>query len=214
MVPISDRATPTIPVYGNAPKTQRLGLVIGGSLSKGLDVRLERLVSTEELAVGSYAVVRGQRKRFFSMITDVLLGVASEDVLLNPPDLADDFLREVHLGTSTFGLLHLSPMLVLEQGEADPRPVKTVPGHFSEVTAASQDEVDEVFGEEGLRRQPGRALLPRRPPLDMDNVKVTLNLERLVERSSAACSARAAPARPSSAACCWPASSATGWRST
>ena len=82
--------------YDNAPKTQRLGLVIGGSLSKGLDVRLEREVSTEELAVGSYAVVRGQRKRFFSMITDVLLGVASEDVLLNPPDLADDFLREVH----------------------------------------------------------------------------------------------------------------------
>ena len=170
--------------HGNAPKTQRLGLVIGGSLSKGLDVRLERLVSTEELAVGSYAVVRGQRKRFFSMITDVLLGVASEDVLLNPPDLADDFLREVHLGTSTFGLLHLSPMLVLEQGEADPRPVKTVPGHFSEVRSASQEEVSEVFGEEGFDSSRGAHFFHVGQPLDMGDVKVTLSLERLVERSS------------------------------
>ncbi len=170
--------------YDNAPKTQRLGLVIGGSLSKGLDVRLEREVSTEELAVGSYAVVRGQRKRFFSMITDVLLGVASEDVLLNPPDLADDFLREVHLGTSTFGLLHLSPMLVLEQGEADPRPVKTVPGHFSEVRSASQEEVSEVFGEEGFDSSRGAHFFHVGQPLDMADVKVTLSLERLVERSS------------------------------
>jgi uncharacterized protein len=170
--------------HGNAPKTQRLGLVIGGSLSKGLDVRLEREISTEELAVGSYAVVRGQRKRFFSMITDVLLGVASEDVLLNPPDLADDFLREVHLGTSTFGLLHLSPMLVLEQGEADPRPVKTVPGHFSEVRSASQEEVSEVFGEEGYDSSRNAHFFHVGQPLDMGDVKVTLSLERLVERSS------------------------------
>ncbi len=134
--------------------------------------------------MGSYAVVRGQRKRFFSMITDVLLGVASEDVLLNPPDLADDFLREVHLGTSTFGLLHLSPMLVLEQGEADPRPVKTVPGHFSEVRSASQEEVSEVFGEEGFDSSRDAHFFHVGQPLDMGDVKVTLSLERLVERSS------------------------------
>jgi hypothetical protein len=164
--------------------THRLGLVIGGSLSKGLDVRLDRQVSTEDLAVGSYAVVRGLRKRFFSMITDVQLGAASDEVLLNPPDLGDDFLREVHLGTSTFGLLHLSPMLVLEEGLPDPRPVKTVPGHFSEVREASQEEVSEVFGEEGYDKARDAHYFHVGQPLDMVDVKVTLSLERLVERSS------------------------------
>ncbi|MER2599215.1 MAG: ATP-binding protein [Caldilineales bacterium] len=162
-----------------------LGLVIGGSLSKGLEVRLDRAINTEDQAVGSYVVVRGAGKRFFSMITDVLLGAASDEVTLNPPDLSDPFLNEIHRGASTFGLLHLSPMLVLEaDAGGEPRPVKTVPGHFSEVRAASQDEVSEVFGEEG--HDPNRAthFFHVGNPLDMGDVKVTLSLERLVERSS------------------------------
>ena len=86
------------------PATQRLGVVISGSLSRGLEVRLDRRVTTEELAVGSYVVIRGQQKRFFSMITDVQLSAASDDLLLNPPDLSDPFLREVHVC-----LLYTSP---------------------------------------------------------------------------------------------------------
>ncbi len=163
--------------------TQRLGMVIGGSLSKGLDVRLEREVSTEDLAVGSYAVVTGQSKRFFSMITDVQLGAASDEVTLNPPDMSDDFLRAVHLGTSTFGLIHLSPMLTLDES-GEPRPVKTVPGHFSVVRAARQEEVSEVFGREGHDEARAAHFFHIGQPLDMVDVKVTLSLERLVERSS------------------------------
>ncbi len=164
--------------------TQRYGMVVAGSLSKGLEVRLDREMETEALAVGSYAVVRGRQKRFFSMITDVQLGASNPDIAINPPDVAEDFLREVHLGTSTFGVIHLTPMLVLEDGE--PRPVKTVPGHFSEVRAASQEEVSEVFGEEGTARVGDKDVhyFHVGNPLDMADVKVTLSLERLVERSS------------------------------
>ncbi len=163
--------------------TQRLGMVIGGSLSQGLDVRLEREVSTEELAVGSYVVVRGQSKRFFSMITDVKLGATSDEMTLNPPDISDPFLAAVHLGTSTFGLVHLSPMLALDEG-GEPRPVKTVPGHFSAVRPASQEEVSEVFGVEGFDAERKAHFFHVGQPLDMEDVKVTLSLERLVERSS------------------------------
>ncbi|MCB0257106.1 MAG: DUF87 domain-containing protein, partial [Anaerolineae bacterium] len=164
------------------PATQRLGMVISGSLSRGLEVRLDRRVSTEELAVGSYAVIRGQQKRFFSMITDVLLGTASDDLLLSPPDLSDPFLREVHVGTSTFGIVHLTPMLALEDGE--PRPVKTIPAHFSEVRQASQEEVNEVFGEEGYDKARDTHFFHVGNPLDMEDVKITLDLKRFVERSS------------------------------
>jgi len=47
------------------PASRRLGLIVGGSLSRGLEVRLEREVSTEELAVGSYVVVRGRAASLF-----------------------------------------------------------------------------------------------------------------------------------------------------
>jgi DNA helicase HerA-like ATPase len=164
---------------------QRLGMVVGGSLSQGLEVRLEREVSTEELAVGSYAVVRGQSKRFFSMITDVQLGAASEEFMLNPPDMSDDFLAAVHRGVSAFGLVHLSPMLALDdEAGGEPRPVKTVPGHFSPVRAASQEEVSEVFGVEGYDKERDAHFFHVGQPLEMEDVKVTLSLERLVERSS------------------------------
>ena len=165
------------------PQHDKLGVVIGGSLSMGLAVRLDRERSTEELAVGSYVVVRGQSKRFFSMITDVELGATSDEVTLNPPDISDPFLAAVHLGTSAFGLVHLSPMLVLDES-GEPRPVKTVPGHFSAVRAASQEEVSEVFGVEGHDKERNAHFFHVGQPLDMEDVKVTLSLERLVERSS------------------------------
>ena len=38
----------------------KLGVVIGGSLSEGLEVKLDRDVSLEELAVGRYVVARGR----------------------------------------------------------------------------------------------------------------------------------------------------------
>ena len=37
-------------------RTDKLGVVIGGSLSEGLEVKLDRDVSLEELAVGHYVV--------------------------------------------------------------------------------------------------------------------------------------------------------------
>ena len=57
----------------NEPTDKVLGVVVGGSLSKGLEVKLDRDTSTEETAVGRYVVVQGQSRRFFSMITDVML---------------------------------------------------------------------------------------------------------------------------------------------
>ncbi len=174
---------PSEAVTGDRPEHEKLGMVIGGSLSQGLDVRLAREVSTEELAVGSYVVVRGASKRFFSMITDVELGAASEEFMLNPPDMSDAFLSAVHLGVSAFGLIHLSPMLMLDEG-GEPRPVKTVPGHFSAVRPASQDEVSEVFGTEGYDKEREAHFFHVGQPLEMEDVKVTLSLERLVERSS------------------------------
>ena len=82
--------------------------------------------------------------------------------------------------------MHLSPLLILENDKDEPKPVKTVPEHFTPVSTASQAEVDQVFGPEGERKVGGKDVhfFHIGAPLDMEGVKITLNLERLVERSS------------------------------
>jgi DNA helicase HerA-like ATPase len=90
-----------------------LGSVIQGSLSKGLEVRLHADVSVEDMRVGKFLVVRGVRSHFFCMLTDVSLGTSSARILSNPPNPEDDFLLAVLAGSSTYGTIELSPMLML-----------------------------------------------------------------------------------------------------
>ncbi len=163
-------------LIGDGPKP--LGVVVGGSLSKGLEVKLDRDTSTEETAVGRYVVVQGQSRRFFSMITDVMLDATDPRWAKVAPDMRDDFMRDVMIGTNTFGLLHVSPMLMLEEGSEEAKPVKTVPGHFARVVEATAEDVNKIFGEE----QPGYFFVGE--PLDMDGIRIYLNLKRFVERSS------------------------------
>jgi hypothetical protein len=62
-----------------------LGVVVQGSLSHGLEVRLYGDVSVEEMRVGKFLVVQGRRSKFFCILTDVALGTASPRILINPP---------------------------------------------------------------------------------------------------------------------------------
>ncbi len=160
-------------------EARRLGIVVGGSLSKGLSVKLDRGAVVEGMAVGRYVVVHGLTgRRFFSIITDVALDATNPAIEKTPPDTSDRFLAQVYQGTSTFGRLEVSPMLVLDEASGEPKPVKTVPGHFSPVYEATEEDVNRVFGaEDEFHFYVGT-------PLDMEHVRVHLNLERLVERSS------------------------------
>ncbi|MCB9079181.1 MAG: ATP-binding protein [Anaerolineaceae bacterium] len=157
--------------------TQKLGTVMSGSLSKGLEVKLDPSAPIEEMAVGRYVIVEGEQLKFFGMITDVALDNTNPQIEKTPPDVSDPFLREVYAGFSTFGRIHISPMLVLDQAAEEPRPVKTIPGHFSLVRAADEDDVNMVFGAEDEQH------FHIGEPLDMENVHVNLDLVRMVERS-------------------------------
>ncbi len=162
-----------------AEQVRRLGIVSGGALSKGLSIKLDRGALVEGMAVGRYVVVHGQTgRRFFSIITDVALDSTNPAIEKTPPDTSDPFLAQVYQGSSAFGRLEVSPMLVLDEGADEPKPVKTVPAHFSPVYEATEDDVNRVFGAADERH------FYVGTPLDMENVRVCLNLERLVERSS------------------------------
>jgi hypothetical protein len=156
---------------------RRLGVVVGGSLSKGLDVKLDRETVIEDLAVGRYVVVRGQHKRFFCMITDVMLDATNPAIRSDPPDLSDPFLREIYSGTAAFGTIHVAPMLVIDVDEGEPKPVKTIPSHFMPVDIATSQDVNDVFGAED------RTHFNIGAPLELEETQINLDLVRLVERS-------------------------------
>lgn len=165
----------------NQENSEKLGIVVSGSLTKGIEVRLDSSASGEDMGVGRYVAIEGERRRFFGMITDVSLGVTDQKLTLTPPDVADSFIAEVLAGTSTYGTLHISPYLTIG-GDADsliegPQPVKTIPGHFSMVNLASERDIELVFGKEDEQR------FWIGNPLDMET-KLCLNLEEFVKRSN------------------------------
>ncbi len=162
-------------------ETKRLGIVTSGSLTKGVEVRLDSSASVEDMAVGRYVTIEGEKQRFFGMITDVSLGVIDQKLTLTPPDVSDPFMAEVLAGTSTYGTIHVSPYLTIGGNVASllegAQSVKTVPSHFSTVNLASQRDVELVFGGEDEKR------FYIGTPLDMET-KVCLDLEELVKRSN------------------------------
>jgi DNA helicase HerA-like ATPase len=160
---------------------QRLGIVTAASLEKGVDVRLDSPISVEDMVVGRYVTIEGKMRRFFGMITDVSLGVTDARLAISPPDVSDPFIAEVLNGTSTFGMLHVTPMLTIGADARSllegPQPVKTIPGHFSAVNLATERDMELVFGREDTQR------FHIGNPLDMET-RLCLNLEEFVKRTN------------------------------
>ncbi|HEY71459.1 MAG TPA: ATP-binding protein [Anaerolineae bacterium] len=165
---------------GPKPSDLPLGVVVGGSLSTGLTVKIHPAFTVEKLAVGRYVVIRGRQtdRTFFGIITDIGLDATDADLARRPPMPDEDFSAEVLSGEIAYGTMHVSPMLMLDEDQDQPRPVKTIPGHFSAVFEASAKDVDRVFGTED------KTHFYVGTPLDMESVQVNLDLARFIERSA------------------------------
>jgi hypothetical protein len=96
-----------------------------------------------------------------------------------PPAADAEFVRQVYAGTTTFGRLHVAPMLIVEAGDDEPRPVKTVPSHFTPVIEASPEDVKLIFGDASRE-----GYLNIGEPLEMEGIPLALDLARFAERSS------------------------------
>ena len=165
----------------NLDERTRLGAIVSGSLTRGVEVKLDASVSVEDMAVGRYVAIEGEKRRFFGMITDVSLEAIDSRVTITPPDISDPFIAQVVAGTTTYGKLRVLPMLTIGSDAVSilegPQPAKTVPTHFSEVKLASQRDVELVFGAEDDKR------FYVGTPLDMET-KVCLDVSEFVKRSN------------------------------
>ena len=157
-----------------------LGMVVGGALSRGIDVRLDNQSQVEEMALGQHVVIQGSSRRFFGVITDIALESSDESLRGSPPDLSNPIVAQVVADTATYATLRVLPMLSLEGVLAavdGPSPAKTVPPHFAPVHLASEEDIQMVFGAEDHRHfWVGN-------PLDMET-RVCLDLEEFVKRSN------------------------------
>jgi DNA helicase HerA-like ATPase len=172
------------------PLRARLGLLVAGSVAEGLSARLDPTVPIEDVRLGKFVKIVGQKYEYFCLVTDVQLDAANADVLRDPPGdpgSVDVYLRQVLSGTTTYALIKLKPELMLanqaadmvfEEGDLVPRPARTIPPHFSNVSEATQEDFERVFG-----RDDGKNHFQIGQPIDMD-VPVCLDLRRLVERSN------------------------------
>ena len=159
-----------------------IGVVTQGSLTEGVEMKLNPDRNVEDVKAGKFVVIEGYKNQFFSMITDLSLDATNPEILLYPPREGDQLLHSVLNGSSTYVTVALRPMLMLEQGEEivdEARPVKTIPSHFSKVVEAEEEDVSRVFGSE----EKDDRFFNMGTPLDMDT-PVCINLNRFVERSN------------------------------
>ena len=157
-----------------------LGLVVDGSLTNGVDVRLDSATSVEDIKVGAFVTIRGGRHRFFGVITEIALGSTDPRLKHVATDVQDPFISQALMGTVAYGTVSVLPNLimpaVLGEAEATPAAAKTIPPHFSQAYLASQRDVELVFGQEDQRH------FWIGSPLDMEH-KLCLDLDELVKRS-------------------------------
>ncbi len=161
--------------FGPDAHEGRLGVVVGGSLTEGIDVRLDAGRSTEDVKVGTFVGIQGDRSRFLGVVTDVSLETTDSTLRASPPDMSNPFVANVVSGTSAYGAIRVEPMLAIDI--AGYQPAKTVPGHFATVSTASEEDIQTVFGSEDERH------FWIGSPLDMET-RLCLDLQELVKRSN------------------------------
>jgi DNA helicase HerA-like ATPase len=158
-------------------RRQRLGVVVGGSLNDGLLIKMDEQVVIEGVNVGSYVTIAGQTDRkFFAMVTDIKLESANRSRMFTL-SLEDERLTDIYRGSLSYGVLHVKPLLVMQANAEEPKPVRSVPVHFTVAYRSTPDEMACIFTKEKDSYAIGESL-------DNPGVQVHISLKRLVERST------------------------------
>ena len=160
----------------NPDAPRPLGVVVGGSLTKGLEVRLDPDQSAQ---LGQYAMADvGGGLSLLGMVTDITLkSVDSGPTVWPPGDDEPSLLREVLQDTGVYTALAVDPYLELGENGEEPARARRLPHHFAAVLPADQDTLDRAFATDG-------PAIPVGAPLGMDELEVGVDFERLFERSA------------------------------
>ncbi len=98
--------------------SREIGMIVRGSLSVGVEMRLAPAEPVEEVRAGKFVIMQVQYYQFFSMITNVTLEPHNPAILRSPPDLHETLLRPALNGIGTYSSLDLRPMIMLKRSSA------------------------------------------------------------------------------------------------
>ncbi|MDH7488631.1 MAG: ATP-binding protein [Anaerolineae bacterium] len=172
---------------------KRLGVVVDGSFTAGLTVRLDPGQSTEDLQIGSFMVVQGREYTYFCMLSDLQLRTSDARLIAKPPQGFTPFVSRVLSGSATYAMAVVKPMLMMPTVDVrdDSRQlagqtpeergvmsVRTIPMHYAELVEATEIDFRTVFGSPD---KPNHFVFGQ--PLTM-NLPICLDLGRFMERSS------------------------------
>ncbi|MBI4200621.1 MAG: ATP-binding protein [Chloroflexi bacterium] len=159
-----------------------MGLVVGGSLSRGVEVRLDPAFPVEQVKVGSFVTIQGEQQRFFGIVSDIALETSDPFLRAAPPGASEPFIASALAGVGAFAIAQVLPQLALGTDALSilegPQPARSIPAHFAPVHQASEQDIQTVFGQEDHRH------LWIGSPLDMEGTRVCLDLGELVKRSN------------------------------
>ena len=110
-----------VPEGASLGDSEPLGVVVGGSLGRGLDVRLSSTVSVEQAKVGTFVTIQGQVHRFFGILTDLSLDSADPRFAAS---VTDDLpaMASVLSGTAAYATARVTPMLTTSIADPAPQP--------------------------------------------------------------------------------------------
>ena len=155
------------------------GVIVGGSLSDGLEVRLSSESSIEGVKVGRLVTIEGKTHRFFGQVSDVILESSDRNLSIYSEEISEGIMAKVATGTAAYGKIKVQPKLSIKTGDTSSRPqsAKTVPPHFSKVAVSAHSDIELIFGKEA----PGKFWIGS--PLDMES-KLCLDINEFTKRSN------------------------------
>ena len=162
-----------------------IGQIISGSFKEGLFLKLTNDFNIEDLRIGKFVIIEGDKTKYFAMVTDIHLKTNNEKILNFIPQENESYIKEVLKGTSVYGIVHLTPYLMVDLNskldtEEAVSKIKTIPPHFSTVYEATKEDIKQIFGkDEKLNKY-----FCIGTPQEMD-IPLCINLEKFVQRSNA-----------------------------
>lgn len=154
-------------------------MVITGSITQGLTIRVDADSMSEGIKTGKFVCVHDTVYRFFSLITDLVLHMANPDIALFPPSHTEKLLSAMLKKREMYVTAEIKPMVMVDMHNKL-WPVKTVPAHFAPVYEAQTEDIALIFGQE---QDPSCKYFSIGKPLDMDTA-ICIDLEKLTERSN------------------------------
>lgn len=154
---------------------KRLGQVVEGT-ERAVTVLLDPTHNGEMVKLGSYAMIEGTAGDYLCMVTGMKHAMTDLGLLrrAGTPRGMDNLYRTLSFHT----LLTAAPHLLRPTGATAYGPPRSVPILTSPVREASQDEINQVFGD---ATQPGFFHVGQ--PLDMQSVDLAIDMRRVAERS-------------------------------